>query len=400
VERAAPRAAVAFIFVTLLLDAFALGIVVPVLPMLVLRFEGGDSASAATVYGLFGTVFSAMQFLFMPVLGALSDRVGRRPVILISLTGLGLDYILMALAPSLGWLLVGRVVAGICAANFSTATAYIADVTPPEKRAASFGLLGAAFGVGFVAGPALGGVLGSIEPRLPFWAAAGLTLANALYGFTVLPESLAPEQRRRFSWAQANPIGSLLLVGRYRHVLGLVAVLFLYRVAHDVQPSMWVLYTDYRYGWDERTVGLVLALMGVLGAVTSALLVAPIVRRLGERRALLFGLLCGAAGFAVYGLAPTGAAFTAGVPFVALWFVAGPAAQAILTRRVDPSEQGRLQGAVGSFQGVASVIAPGLFTGVFAAAIGPGREFPGAPFLLAALLLVASGALAWSAARD
>jgi DHA1 family tetracycline resistance protein-like MFS transporter len=400
VERPTSRAAVAFIFVTLLLDSIALGIVVPVLPKLVLRFEGGDSAGAATVYGAFGTVFSAMQFLFMPVLGALSDRMGRRPVILVSLTGLGLDYVLMALAPSLGWLLVGRVIAGICAANFSTATAYIADVTPPEKRAASFGMLGAAFGVGFVAGPVLGGVLGSLEPRLPFWAAAGLTLANALYGFFVLPESLAPERRRPFAWAQANPIGSLRLVGHYRHVLGLVSVLFLYRVAHDVQPSMWVLYTDYRYGWDERTVGFVLGVLGVLGAVTSAVLVAPIVRWLGERRALLFGLLCGAAGFVVYGLAPTGAAFMAGVPLVALWFVSGPAAQAILTRRVDPTEQGRLQGAIGSVQGVASVIAPGLFTGVFAAAIAGGRELPGAPFLLAGLLLVASGALAWAAARD
>jgi DHA1 family tetracycline resistance protein-like MFS transporter len=393
------RAAAAFIFVTLLLDSLALGVVVPVLPKLVLSFQGGDSASAATTYGAFGTVFSLMQFLFAPVLGALSDRVGRRPVILLSLAGLGLDYVLMALAPSLGWLFAGRVVAGLCAANFSTAIAYIADVTPPEKRAASFGLLGAAFGVGFVLGPALGGLLGGAGARLPFWAAAGLTLANALYGWFVLPESLPRERRSPFAWRQANPVGSLLLVRRYGNVLGLVSVLFLYRVAHDVQPSMWVLYTDYRYGWDARTVGLVLALMGVLGALTSALLVKPIVRGLGERGALLFGLACGAAGFAVYAFAPSGRAFAAGIPLVALWFVTSPAAQALLTARVDPGEQGRLQGAVGSVQGVASVLAPGLFTGVFAAAIGGGRELPGAPFLLAALLLLASLALALRAAR-
>jgi MFS transporter, DHA1 family, tetracycline resistance protein len=398
----ARKAAVAFIFVTLLLDALALGVSVPVLPKLVLQFEGGDSADAAAVFGVFGTAFSAMQFLFAPVLGTLSDRLGRRPVILLALFGLGLDYVVMALAPSLGWLFVGRLLSGACAANYSTASAYIADVTPPEQRAKSFGMLGAAFGIGFVIGPAIGGVLGEIGLRVPFWVAAGLTLANAVYGLFVLPESLPPDRRSRFDWRQANPIGALRLVGSYRNVLGLVAVLFLYRVAHDVQPSMWVLYTDYRYHWDARTVGLMLALMGVLGAITSATLVGPIVRVLGERAALVFGLACGAAGFTLYGLAPTGVLFAAGIPFIAGWFVSGPAAQTLLTSRVDPSEQGRLQGAVASVQGVASVIAPGLFTGVFAAAIddSAGIHLPGAPFLLAAALLVVSAAIAWRATRD
>jgi DHA1 family tetracycline resistance protein-like MFS transporter len=397
----ARKAAVAFIFVTLLLDSLALGVSVPVLPKLVLGFERGDSADAAAVFGVFGTAFSVMQFLFAPVLGALSDRFGRRPVILLALLGLGLDYVLMALAPSLAWLFAGRLLSGACAANFSTASAYIADVTPPEQRAKSFGLLGAAFGVGFVIGPAIGGVLGDIDLRLPFWVAAALTLANAAYGAFVLPESLPPERRSRFDWRQANPIGALRLVARYGHVLGLVAVLFLYRVAHDVQPSMWVLYTDYRYHWDARTVGLMLALMGVLGAIMSAVFVGPIVRALGERAALVFGLVCGAVGFVVYGLAATGLAFSAGIPFIALWFVAGPAAQTLLTSRVDPREQGRLQGAIASVQGVASVIAPGLFTGVFAAAIGANAaiQMPGAPFLLAAALLLASAAVAWRATR-
>jgi DHA1 family tetracycline resistance protein-like MFS transporter len=261
-------------------------------------------------------------------------------------------------------------------------------------------MLGAAFGIGFVIGPAIGGVLGEVSLRMPFWVAAGLTLANAAYGLLVLPESLPPERRSRFDWRQANPIGALQLVGRYRNLLGLVAVLFLYRVAHDVQPSMWVLYTDYRYHWDARTVGLMLALMGVLGAITSATLVGPIVRALGARAALIFGLACGAIGFTIYGLAPTSVLFCAGIPFVAGWFVSGPAAQTLLTSRVDPSEQGRLQGALASVQGVASVIAPGLFTGVFATAIGrPGAELPGAPFLLAAALLLAGAAVAWPATR-
>jgi DHA1 family tetracycline resistance protein-like MFS transporter len=397
----ARKAAVAFIFVTLLLDSLALGVSVPVLPKLVLAFEGGNSVNAAAVFGLFGTAFSVMQFLFAPVLGALSDRFGRRPVILLALFGLGLDYVLMALAPSLGWLFVGRLISGACAANFSTAAAYIADVTPTEERAKSFGMLGAAFGVGFVIGPAIGGVLGDIDLRLPFWVAAALTLANAAYGLWVLPESLPPERRSRFDWRQANPVGALRLIGRYRHVLGLVTVFFIYRVAHDVQPSMWVLYTDYRYHWDARTVGLMLALMGVLGAITSATLIGPIVRALGERKALVFGLLSGTIGFAIYGLAPSSLGFCAGIPFVAGWFVAGPAAQTLLTSRVDPREQGRLQGAIASVQGVASVIAPGLFTGVFAAAIGDGAaiHLPGAPFLLAAALLFASAAVAWRATR-
>jgi len=293
------KAALAFIFVTVVLDMLALGITVPVLPKLVLGFEGGDSARAAHIVGLFGTLFAAMQFLFAPLLGAVSDRFGRRPAILLSNFALGADYVLMALAPTVSWLFLGRTISGICAASFSVPSAYIADVTPPEKRAAGFGFLGAAFGLGFVIGPAFGGLLGSIDARLPFWVAAGLSLANAAYGFFVLPESLPAEKRGAFSWRRANPVGSLGMLRKYPLVLGVAAVAFFSYLSHEVLPSMWVLYTDYRYHWSQRTVGLTLALVGVFSAVVQGGLVRTGVARLGERRALIFGLVCGAIGFAI-----------------------------------------------------------------------------------------------------
>jgi MFS transporter, DHA1 family, tetracycline resistance protein len=394
--QAPPRpAALVFIFITVMLDMLALGMIVPVLPPLVVSFLGGDTARAAGIYGLFGTVWALMQFLASPVLGALSDRFGRRAVILLSNLGLGLDYVLMALAPNLVWLFVGRVLSGITAASVSSAGAYIADVTPPERRAGGFGLIGAAFGIGFVLGPAVGGLLGGMDPRLPFWVAAGLSLLNFLYGVFVLPESLPRERRAPFVWRSASPVGALAFLRADQVLLGLAVVVFLGRVAHDVLPSTFVLYAGYRYGWDERTMGLFLAGVGVSTMIVSGALVHPSVRRCGERRALLLGLACGAAGFALYGLAPTGAVAVLAVPIQALWGLSGPAAQALMTRRAAPSEQGRLQGAISSLTGVAGLIGPGLFTLTFAYFIaGPGL-LPGAPLLLAALLLVAAIVLAW-----
>jgi len=242
------RAAVAFILVTIALDMLALGMIIPVLPKLVERFMGGDTARAAEIFGAFTTVWALMQFLFSPLLGALSDRYGRRPVILLSNLGLGLDYIVMALAPTLMWLFVGRVISGITAASISTAQAYIADVTPPDRRAASYGLLGGAFGLGFILGPALGGLLGAIEPRLPFWAAAAFSLANAAYGLFVLPESLALDHRSGFSWRRANPVGSLLLLRSHPELSGLASANFFANLAHVVLPTVFVLYAGYRYG--------------------------------------------------------------------------------------------------------------------------------------------------------
>ncbi len=390
------RAALAFIFITIVLSMLALGMIIPVLPALIEGFMGGDIAGAAKVYGVFGTVWALMQFFAMPVMGALSDRFGRRPVILLSNLGLGLDYVLMALAPNLAWLFVGRVISGITAASVSTGMAYVSDVTTVERRSAGFGMIGVAFGLGFVLGPALGGLLGSVDPRLPFWAAAGFSLANALYGLFVLPESLPPEKRRAFSWRRANPIGSLKLLRSHPELFGLAGVVFLSSLAHTALPSTFVLYAFYRYGWDTGKVGLTLALMGACSAIVQGALVGQSVRRFGERRVLLAGLLAGTVGFVIYGLAPTGGVLMFGVVVVALWGLASPAAQSLMTRHIGPSEQGELQGANGSVLGIAMLIGPGLFAGTFAYFIGEGVRWhvPGAAFLLAAAMLAASAALA------
>jgi DHA1 family tetracycline resistance protein-like MFS transporter len=394
--KTARGAAVTFIFVTVVLDVLALGIIVPVLPALVVGFLGGDTARAAQTYGLFGTAWAAMQFVASPFLGALSDRYGRRPIILLSIAGLGLDYVFMALAPTVGWLFVGRVISGFTSASFATAAAYIADVTPPEERAKSFGLIGAAFGLGFVLGPALGGILGAVNPRLPFWASAVLCLANALYGAFVLPESLPAERRSRFSWARANPLGSLRLLRSHPELFGLASVTLLYYVAHEVLPSTFVLYTQYRYAWDTQTVGLTLAAVGVCTAIVSGGLVGPIVARIGERRAALTGLAFGAAAFSIYGLGPTGRWFLAGVPVMAFWGLYGPSSQGIMSKRVAATEQGQLQGAIMGLRGLSGLVSPFIFTFTFATFIGPRADLhlPGAPFLLAALLLVSALALA------
>ncbi len=395
------RAALVFIFVVVLLDMLALGLVIPVLPRLVVEFLGGDTPRAAEIYGIFGTAWALMQFVFAPILGGLSDRFGRRPVILLSAFGHALDYVLMALAPSLAWLFVGRVISGITAASVSTAFAYIADVTAPERRARAFGMVGTAFGVGFVLGPALGGVLGSADPRLPFWAAAAMSLLAVGYGWFVLPESLGAERRARFALSRANPIGALGLLRAETRLLGLAATNFLAQLAHVALPSVSVLYMSHRYGWGELPIGLTLAGVGVCSMIVQGGLVGPVVARLGERVALALGLAAGALGFAVYGLAEQGALFVLGVPLMALWSLSGPAVQALMTRRVDGASQGRLQGANGSLQGIAGLIGPGLFTAVFAHFAAPDAvpALPGAPFFLAAVLLAAAGALGWRAAR-
>jgi MFS transporter, DHA1 family, tetracycline resistance protein len=386
------RATFAFIFFTILLDMLALGIVAPVLPKLIIELEGGDKARAAAMYGIFGTVWAAMQFLFAPLLGGLSDRFGRRRVILFSCLGLGLDYIVMALAPTLGWLFVGRVISGITASSFATAFAYVADVTPPDERAGKFGQLGAAFGIGFIMGPVFGGVLATVDLRAPFWAAGVLSLVGAAYGWFVLPESLPPERRAPIDWRRANPIGSIGLLRSRPALLALAAAAFCYRVAHDAMPSLFVIFTDYRFGWNERTVGFVLAIVGVVSMIVQAGFVGAAVKRLGEQRAMMTGFTFGAIAFLIYALAPSGAVFLAGIPIGALFGFAYPALQGLMTRRVAAEEQGRLQGALASLMGIAGVIAPLLFTRVFAEAIGPYRRYgvPGAPFLLAAGILVAA----------
>lgn len=395
------RAALAFIFVTVVLDVLALGVIIPILPKLIEDFLGGDTARAAEFLGIFSTVWALMQFIFSPIMGALSDSYGRRPVILLSNFGLGIDYIVMALAPTLGWLFLGRVVSGITGASITTAGAYIADVTPPEKRAASFGLIGAAWGLGFVMGPALGGVLGEVNPRLPFWVAAALTLVNAMYGVFVLPESLPASKRRAFSWARVNPVGSLTLLRSHHELYGLAAVNFLLYVAHQSLLSVFVLYASYRYGWNGRTTGFMLAIVGLCNIIVQGGVVKPFVARFGDRAAIMTGLVFGAAGFAVYGLASTGSIFWLGMPVMALIGLYGPASQGMMTRRVDASSQGQLQGVNTSIMGITGIIGPGIFTFVFAHFIREDRtwKLPGAPFLLAAALLVVATFAAWQVTK-
>ncbi len=401
----ASRAAVAFIFITLTLDVLAMGVIIPVLPELIEDFMAGAEADAVRIGAWMGFVWAFMQFIFTPIQGALSDRFGRRPVLLISMTGLGLDYILMALAPNLWWLFVGRAISGMTAASFGTANAYIADITPVEKRFAAYGLMGAAFGIGFVLGPLLGGQAGNIDPRLPFWIAAALSLANAAYGYFILPESLPPERRtKHFSLARANPLGSFRLLASSTQLAGLATAQFLYMIGHNVYPAVFVWFTKYRYGWDETMNGWALALVGVMSIVVQGGLVGPVVKALGERRAILTGLSFGIAGFLLYAFGEASLWVWIAIPVAALWGFYGPAAQTLMTQRVDPSQQGQLQGALGSLMGVASIIAPILYPNVLAAAIeakdaAPGWPLLGAPFFVAAALLIAALVVAERATR-
>jgi DHA1 family tetracycline resistance protein-like MFS transporter len=396
------RASFAFIFATVALDMVAFGIIIPVLPRLIVSFEHGDMAKAATQTGVFAFVWAAMQFIFAPVMGALSDRFGRRPVVLLSNFGLGCDYVLMALAPTLSWLFVGRVISGITAASIPTANAYIADVTPEDQRAAKFGMLGAAFGLGFIIGPAIGGFLGGYGLRYPFWASAVLSLANALYGLFVLPESLPKVRRSPFSVKRANPIGALKLLRSHPELAGLALAMFLNYNAHESLPSMYVLYTDYRYHFSPQLTGYAFAGVGVGSTIVSAFLISRAIKKLGEVRTLYLGWICGLAGFATLAIAPTTATSLISIPLLSLWGLGSPAMQSLMTRRVDKSAQGQLQGALMSTFGVAGMIAPLVFTQVFGVAISPrwGIHLPGAPYWLAAVLMVGSLIMVASATRQ
>lgn len=396
------RAALIFIFITVLIDILSFGVIIPVLPGLVRQFTGGDFVQAAWWVGTFGMLFAAIQFVCTPIQGALSDRFGRRPVILLSCLGLGIDFVLMALAQSLPWLLVARIFSGVFSASFTTANAYIADITAPEKRAQAFGMIGAAFGLGFILGPLLGGQLSKIDPRAPFWFAAALALLNFLYGLLVLPESLPKERRSvRFDWKHANPIGSMALLKRYPQVFGLATVVLIANLAHYVYPSVFVLFAEYQYKWDADQVGMVLAMVGVFSVIVQAGLVGRVVPKFGERRTLLFGLACGVIGFFIYGIADVGWVFLIGLPISALWGLAGPATQALITQQVGADVQGRVQGALMSLVSLAGIVGPMMFAGIFALFIGKSSpaHVPGAPWLLAAVLLAVGWLVGWRFAR-
>jgi DHA1 family tetracycline resistance protein-like MFS transporter len=374
--------------------------VIPVLPRLVLAFMRHDTAAASRVIGIFGASWALMQFIFSPIMGAASDRFGRRPVILISNFGLGFDYILMALAPGIGVLFIGRVISGITGASISTAQAYIADVSPPEKRASNFGLMSVAFGLGFILGPAMGGVLGQVNPRLPFWVAAGLSLANAAFGIFVVPESLTAEKRARFSWRKANPLGSFELLTGSPGLLRLACVHFLFWLSRMALTSVFVLYGSYRYGWGTATIGLTFAGVGVCSIIVGGFMVKPVVARLGERMTMVTGLLCGCAGMFLMGIANSPMLFWLGIVVMSLIGLTAPALQGMMTARIDERAQGQLQGALGSVAAIANMIGPLLFSFVFAQSISGTAFFhahiPGASFYLAAILLGAATALAVS----
>jgi len=388
-------AAMAFIFVTVLLDMIALGIIIPVFQPLILSFEHGDFANASLLSGLFAVIFAVVQFFASPILGTLSDRFGRRPLVLLSNLGTSLDYVILALAPSIGWLFVGRVLAGATTASIVVASAYIADVTPEDKRAGAYGMISAAFGVGFVIGPAIGGLLGAHGLRLPFWAAAALSLVNFLYGFLVLPESLARDHRNAFSWKRANPLGAITMLRRHVELAGLsVANLFGY-IAHEALPQLFVLYTLYAYAWTMSTVGIALAAVGVLTILISAFLVQRVVDRFGERRAVAIGLFLGAVGYALFGGNQT--LFWIGLAVSMLWTIGSSASQALMTRRVAKHEQGELQGAINLLRSVGMLLGPVVFSGVFAYSISTGHAWraPSAGWFVGSALLLISLVIAW-----
>ncbi len=388
--------AIPFILVTLFLDVLGIGLVIPILPRLIEDLSGGDVSSASTTFGLLASLYALMQFIFAPVLGSLSDRYGRRPVILFSLLGSGLDYLVLALAPTLGWFFAGRIIAGVTGANIAAASAYIADVSPPEKRAQSFGLIGVAFGLGFIAGPALGGLLGQAGLRLPFYAAAALTLLNWCYGLLVLPESLDARHRRAFDWGRASPIGSLAALRRRPVVWGLAGTFFVLHVAHAAVHSTWVLYTAYRYQWTVAQTGVSLAIVGAMTAIVQGGLVRVVVPRLGERRAIATGLWIGVLTMTGYAVATEGWMIYPILVFGSLGGITGPAAQALISKTVAPNEQGAVQGALSSLGSVAGFIGPLSATALFGYFISARAPvmLPGAPFYAGALVLLGGLALA------
>lgn len=394
--------ALAFIAVTVLLDVIGFGLILPVLPALLVDLTGATLSRAAIDGGWLAFTYAVMQFLCAPVLGNLSDHFGRRPVLLMAIGALGLDYIVMGFAPTLAWLFLGRFVAGIAGASFTPAYAYVADISPPERRAQNFGVVSASFGVGFVVGPALGGLLGALGPRAPFFAAAGLSLLNLLYGWFVLPESLPVERRRPFAWRRANPLGTLGQMRRHRAVLGILAALFLWQLAHQVMPSTWSYYTIFRFGWSEAMVGASLACAGFVMAASQGGLIRTIVPRLGERRTVLFGYMIAGVGYVGYAFATAGWMMFA---WLSTWFFGAmvmPSTNALLSQRIPPDAQGELQGAVASLYSLSSIIGPPLMTGLFGYFSGAAAplHLPGAAFLGAAAMVAGSMVLFGRATRE
>lgn len=387
--------AIVFVVGVSLMNAVAMMIVIPVLPRLVESFTG-STASAAHYVGLFATVFALAQFIFAPILGSLSDRYGRRTVILGSALGQSINFALLALAPDLAWLLLARIISGVTSGSLPAVNAYIADVVPASQRAASYGWVSAANSVGFLLGPALGGLLGEISPRLPFWAAAALALVNVAYGAVILKESLHRDRRRPMSLVRMNPVSALSFIGSRRDVASLALVFVMLVLAQQCLPNTIVLYTDYRFGWSSGQIGMYLTAVGVANILVQAFVLKPFVARFGERMAVLFGFVCYTIAFLIYASAPVGAVFVLAAPFFALGGLVTPSVQAQVTTKVATPEQGRLQGALAAITSFCGLFTPLLYTGVFGFAIGSGRPLlpPGTHIYLADVFLALGAVLA------
>ncbi len=389
-SRAPGRHALLFILITIFIDTLGFGIIIPVLPKLIAQLGNTSISEAAAYGGALMFVFALMHFIFAPVMGSLADRFGRRPVLLLSLATLSVDYLIMGFATGLGWLFLGRLLAGASAATFATANAYIADITPEQDRAAKFGLIGAAWGLGFVAGPAIGGLLGELGPRVPFFAAAALAMINVGYGLLVLPETLPPDKRRPFRFSRANPIGAFAALRRYPLVVALFGALALYFMAHDVNPSTWTYYVIHKFQWSEGQVGLALAAVGLSSALVSGTLVGPIVARLGEARAAYLGFLLAGLSFFGYAFATEGWMLFPCIAVGAFMGLVMPSLRAVMSRAVPDDQQGELQGAISSLMGLTAIFSPLIMTQVFRAFATESAPlyFPGASFFLAGCLMM------------
>ncbi|GAO42162.1 TCR/Tet family MFS transporter [Flavihumibacter petaseus] len=391
------KGALSFIFITLLIDVTGLGIIIPVVPKLIEGLIHGNISDASRYGGWLGFAYAFVQFLCAPILGNLSDRYGRRPVLLLSLLGFGADYLLTAFAPTIYWLFAGRIIAGIFGASFTTASAYIADISTPENRAQNFGLIGAAFGLGFIIGPVIGGLLGQYGARVPFFAASGLCVLNAIYGYLVLPESLSPDHRRPFQWSRANPFGALAHLKKYPAVAGLIlSITLVYISAHAVQ-STWTFYNIEKFGWSEKLIGISLGFVGLMIALVQGGLIRLVIPKLGNERSVYIGLMIYAAGYCLYGFASSSWMMFAITVIYCLGGIAGPALQGIISSAVPPNEQGELQGALTSLMSATSIVGPPLMTNLFSFFTRPGApvHFAGAPFIMAAILVLGSSILAY-----
>jgi MFS transporter, DHA1 family, tetracycline resistance protein len=393
--RAPGKHALVFVTITVLLDVIGFALIIPVLPALLVTLTGSSVARAAIYGGWLAFVYAAAQFLCAPVLGNLSDRFGRRPVLLFAIGALAIDYVIMGLAPTLGWLFLGRTISGIAGASFTPAYAYVADVSPPERRAQSFGMISAAFGIGFILGPALGGLLGGLGPRTPFFAAAALAGLNLAYGWLILPESLPAERRRAFDWRRANPLGMLAQLHRQRTVLGLLVALFLWMLANQVMPATWSFYTKFRFGWSEATIGASLAVAGVVMATAQAGVLRILVPRVGERRTALAGITVGTVGYLGYAAATKGWMMFAWLGTWLFGALVMPVTNALMSHRVGPDAQGELQGAVASLFSLSSILGPPLMTQLFGRFADPhaALHLPGAAFVAAGVLAATAGVI-------